>query len=130
MNIEEVVRKYYDSRKALNKATYQIEVLQKNNERLMQYDCGAYVNQINERVNNNIKKIVEQRLKISNIEEKFSSVDYVINNLDDEDKQILEKRYRYNKALEALGLEFNISKASAYRRLNKIVNQIEVELKA
>lgn len=79
---------------------------------------------IEKKIQENNKKILEKVLIISDISEENSDIEFAIGLLEDEEKKIIELRYKKNKKFQPMSDNFNMSASTVARKVCRIVRKI------
>ncbi|WP_027633441.1 sigma factor-like helix-turn-helix DNA-binding protein [Clostridium hydrogeniformans] len=127
-DVEQIIKDYYDKKKIQDKLKYEIDILKKNNSNLEEYIrvMNSRKDFIVARIEENNEKILDKQLKVNDISEENSNIEFILNFfLDDTEKQIIELRYKKNKQYQAMVDIVNMSKSTISRRVNKIIEKLE-----
>ena len=102
-----------------------------NTERLEKYKLNLALDNyddIDNKIKDNNKKIIDKQLRMDNIIEENAALEYLIDSLDDDSRKLLELRYKKDKGYQYMVYDFNLSKSAIARRNIKLVKKIELEL--
>jgi len=129
-NVEKTIREYYEKKKIQDRLNYEIDVLKENNLKLNEYlKASEYKAEIvAKRIENNNYKILDKQLRINDVMEEHAYIEFIIETLDDEDKRIIELRYKNNKKYQAMVSSLKMSQSTISRRVNKILGNIKSQI--
>ncbi|WFD09751.1 hypothetical protein [Tepidibacter hydrothermalis] len=83
------------------------------------------IGQVEKEFKDTNKKLIKLKLDLTEIESKLESMDYILNQLDEESKEYIELRYGNKASYYTIASELNIGKSTAERRRKSIVSSIE-----
>lgn len=126
---ESIIKNYYKVKKLENKLKFELGLLEEHNEKLKEYqDWDENNKELRKRIENNNKKIIDKQIKINDIINEIIEIQYIIESLDDEEKKIVELKYKKKETYEFMEREIGMSKATITRRLKKIFNKLNEEI--
>lgn len=71
-----------------------------------------------------IKRIYKMDSKVRNMENLIHEMDYNLSLLNEEERKIVELKYKSKKSIAAISMEMNISLTTTYRRKDKIISNL------
>lgn len=133
INIENRIVEYFESKKEAAKIKHEIDVIQENNNKLIElreqlYIVGETLETIDSKIIENNNKIFNKFLVLSELSEKNAPLAFIFEQLNNEDRKILELRYRKKYSFTYMTGDLHRSKSSLSRRNTKILSIIEHEL--
>lgn len=125
MRSEIILQNFYNKKKRRTQLEYEIERLEKSNKHLIEYK-KAYdlLENIERRIYINNKLIAEKYIEIDNIIKEISEIEYAIDNLTDEERNISKLRFAKKKEYQVISSELSMSKSTVFRRVRKIIDKI------
>lgn len=126
---EELLKDFYKKRRTLDKLEYEIDVLTKNNEemkKIMETDFKS--NAIGKRIEKNNNMILNKSLQASDIRTETAAAEFIISSLPEEERNIIEMRYKYGRDYQFIVKELSMSKSTISRRISNVANILEEEL--
>lgn len=121
--IDDILVEHYKKRKELEQLKYDVDILERNMEVIKKYKTNNKY--IQERIQENINVLVCKKLVLDALVWEVSNINVILNTLDDEEKKIIELRYKRKKNYQDIMEELNISKSQFFRKLNLILMYIE-----
>ncbi|KAJ51082.1 putative DNA-binding protein YlxM (UPF0122 family) [Clostridium tetanomorphum] len=70
------------------------------------------------------QRILKLHTRIRDIEVNIGDINYNINLLEEEDRKFLRYKYGDNKSIEQISIIFNMSRATAYRKKDNLINHM------
>ena len=127
MRAEIILKNYYKKDKRRKQLECEIEKLEKSNEHLNKYvnSCLVIAN-IKERISINNNLITEKYVEIDNIIKEISYVEHIIQDFTEEERRISKLRFENKKEYQAIVCVLNMSKSTVCRRVNNILEKIEL----
>lgn len=126
---ENIIKNYYKVKKLESKIKFELGLLEEHNEKLKECQNWDENNkELKERIQNNNNKIIDKQIKINDIINEIIEIQYIIESLDDDEKKIVELKYKKKETYEFMEREIGMSKATILRRLNKIFNKLNDEI--
>ena len=121
-----ILENYYKNIKRRNQLECEIDKLEKSNEHLKKY-LNVYdpVANMEKRIHLNNKLIADKYIEIDNIIRETSNIEYVINNLTDEERKISKLRFDKKKEYISISREMNMSQSTVCRRVREILLKID-----
>lgn len=126
---EELLKEFYKKRRTLDKLEYEIDVLTKNNEemkKIMETDFKS--NAISKRIEKNNNMILNKSLQASDIRTETAAAEFIISSLPEEERTIIEMRYKHGRDYQFIVKELSMSKSTISRRISNVANILEEEL--
>lgn len=124
--IDDILVEYYKKRNEIGQLKSDIDVLEKNIEIIKTYKTNNMY--LKERINENINGLVCKKLVLDALIWEVSNINVILSTLDEEEKKIIELRYKRKKNYQDIMEELNISKSQFFRKLNLILLYIEKKL--
>lgn len=127
-DMKNLLKKYYENERIKEMLIYEINLFNKIIEDLEKFRC---INEeknllVEEKVNEIKSKILAKQIEINEISQKYVAVEYALQLIDQEDREIIRNIYGRSKKYCAVSLKFNISKSALSRRMTKVLSEIEV----
>ncbi|WP_338631865.1 sigma factor-like helix-turn-helix DNA-binding protein [Clostridium baratii] len=124
--IDDILVEYYKKRNEIGQLKSDIDVLEKNIEIIKTYKTNNMY--LKDRINENINGLVCKKLVLDALIWEVSNINVILSTLDEEEKKIIELRYKRKKNYQDIMEELNISKSQFFRKLNLILLYIEKKL--
>ncbi|WWU66797.1 sigma factor-like helix-turn-helix DNA-binding protein (plasmid) [Clostridium baratii] len=124
--IDDILVEYYKKRTEIGQLKSDIDVLEKNIEIIKTYKTNNIY--LKERINENINGLVCKKLVLDALIWEVSNINVILSTLDEEEKKIIELRYKRKKNYQDIMEELSISKSQFFRKLNLILLYIEKKL--
>lgn len=124
--IDDILVEYYKKRNEIDQLKSDIDVLEKNIEIIKTYKTNNIY--LKERINENINGLVCKKLVLDALIWEVSNINVILSTLDEEEKKIIELRYKRKKNYQDIMEELSISKSQFFRKLNLILLYIEKKL--
>lgn len=124
--IDDILVEYYKKRNEIGQLKSDIYVLEKNIEIIKTYKTNNM--DLKYRINENINGLVCKKLVLDALIWEVSNINVILSTLDEEEKKIIELRYKRKKNYQDIMEELNISKSQFFRKLNLILMYIEKKL--
>lgn len=129
MNIKEKVQQYYSDLKRLDKYKYEIKVLKDSIDCIEeQLDDGVYNEKVKERLLQKKDVVLQKSLLMNELAEELAGIEFCIGSLDEQDRLLLEYKYGKRAQYNEIELKLNMSRSTVYRRVEKLLDQIEKEI--
>lgn len=129
MNIKEKVQQYYNDLKRLDKYKYEIKVLKDSIDCIEeQLDDGVYNEKVKERLLQKKDVVLQKSLVMNELAEELAGIEFCIGSLDEQDRLLLEYKYGKRAQYNEIELKLNMSRSTVYRRVEKLLDQIEKEI--
>ena len=126
---EEILKEFYKKKRTQNKLEYEIEILRNSNQEMKEVLEREFKSDlIIARINKNENIIVEKQLKVNELRSQIAATEFIIDSLSDEERAIIEMRYKYKRDYQRIVDDLNLSKSTIARRINCIVSLLEDEL--
>ena len=126
---ETKLKEFYKKKRTQNKLEYEIDILANSNNEMkaiIENDFKSDV--ISERIERNNNIITDKHLKVNDIKAELAAMEFIISSLPEDEKTIIEMRYKNNKDYQSIVEELNISKSTISRRISNVFNILEEEL--
>lgn len=124
--IEDMLVEHYKKRKEIEQLKCDIDILEKNMEIIKKYKTNNKY--IQERIQENINGLVCKKLMLDALVWEASDINMILNTLNDEEKKIIELRYKKKKNYQEIIDLLNMSKSQFFRKLNLIIMYIEKKI--
>lgn len=126
---EEILKEFYKKKRTQNKLEYEIEILRKSNQEMKEVLEREFKSDlIIARINKNENIMVEKQLKVNELRSQIAATEFIIDSLSDEERAIIEMRYKYKRDYQTIVDDLNLSKSTIARRISNIVDILEDEL--
>lgn len=127
---QDILKDYYNKKNMEEKLRYELNILEENNEKLKCYlNLNLENDELKSRIEKNNRKIIDKQIKINDIIQGIIDIEYIIESLENDEKKLIEMKYRKNNKYDAIELELNISRATITRKIGKILERINVSVK-
>lgn len=124
--IDEIMINHYKKLKEISHLKCDIEVLEKNIDFVKSYKTDNKY--IQKRIKENINVLVCKKLLLDALMWEVSTLERILSALEDDEKRIIELRYRDKKNYKEIIGILNISKSKYFRMLNITLLYIEKKL--
>lgn len=122
---QDILKDYYNKKNMEEKLRYELNILEENNEKLKCYlNLNLENDELKSRIEKNNRKIIDKQIKINDIIQGIIDIEYIIESLENDEKKLIEMKYRKNNKYDAIELELNISRATITRKIGKILERI------
>lgn len=134
---EQKIKDYYNNLKLSTKTRHELEIINQNLCRLkkIKSECQSInfnrkkLEELQIKIDDNYEKLIDKELKIAQILEMNSELEYIISKiLDEEDRRIIELRIKNNETFDELIDIFHMSKSTICRKFNRIIKNIGEKL--
>ena len=123
---EEKIINYYRYKRKIKRLEYEIGLLEKNNLDLEKCKIEDNEIEIENRIENNKRKIIDKRIQLSEIINENINLESFIVTLSNDDKEICELRYYKELGYQEIGRVLHISNSTISRRINNILGRINI----
>jgi RNA polymerase sigma factor (sigma-70 family) len=129
-NAEILIKNYYEKKKIQEKLKFEIEILKNNNLMLQEHlvSMKSKNDFISRKIEDNNEKILTKQIMINDIAETNANIEFIIKDLDETDREIIELRFKKNKQYQAMGDSLNMSTSTVSRKVCKIINKIDEDI--
>lgn len=124
--IDDILVEHYKQRKEIEVLKYDIDILEKNIEVIKNYKTDNKY--LQDRIKENINGLVYKKLMLDALIWEVTTIKVILNTLDDEEKKIIELRYKKKKNYQEIIDLLNMSKSQFFRKLNLILLYIEKKI--
>ena len=124
--IDDILVEHYKQRKEIEVLKCDIDILEKNIEVIKNYKTDNKY--LQDRIKENINGLVYKKLMLDALIWEVAEIKVILNTLDDEEKKIIELRYKKKKNYQEIIDLLNMSKSQFFRKLNLILLYIEKKL--
>lgn len=124
--IDDILVEHYKQRKEIEVLKCDIDILEKNIEVIKNYKTDNKY--LQDRIKENINGLVYKKLMLDALIWEVTTIKVILNTLDNEEKKIIELRYKKKKNYQEIIDILNMSKSQFFRKLNLILLYIEKKL--
>lgn len=121
---EEKIINYYRYKRLIKRLEYEIGLLEKTNVDLEKCKFEDNKIDIENKVENNKRKIIDKRIKLNEIINENINVESFLVTLNKDDKELCELRYNKELGYQEIGRVLHISNSTISRRINNILRSI------
>lgn len=126
-NIENEIVEYYKNKKKKEQLEYEIGLLEKSNEDLIKYSGIENKEYINRRIERNKSKLIKKNIEKDELINRILNMDSVIAQLNQEEKELCELRYKKRMEYQAIAYSLNVSRSTICRRVQALVCYLKKE---
>lgn len=125
--VENEVIEYYRNKKKKEQLEYEIGLLEKSNEDLIKYICIENKEYINRRIERNKSKLIKKNIEKDELINRILNMDSVIAQLNQEEKELCELRYKNRMEYQAIAYSLNVSRSTICRKVQALVENLKEE---
>lgn len=125
--IEREVIEYYRNKKKKEQLEYEIGLLEKSNEDLIKYSGIENKEYINRRIERNKNKLIKKNIEKDELINRILNMDYIIAQLNQEEKELCELRYKKRMEYQAIAYSLNVSRSTICRKVQALVENLKEE---
>lgn len=125
--IEREVIEYYRNKKKKEQLEYEIGLLEKSNEDLIKYSGIENKEYINRRIERNKNKLIKKNIEKDDLINRILNIDSVIAQLNQEEKELCELRYKKRMEYQAIAYSLNVSRSTICRKVQALVENLKEE---
>ena len=125
--IEREVIEYYRNKKKKEQLEYEIGLLEKSNEDLIKYSGIENKEYINRRIERNKSKLVKKNIEKDELINRILNMDSIIAQLNQEEKELCELRYKKRMEYQAIAYSLNVSRSTICRKVQALVENLKEE---
>ena len=125
--IEREVIEYYRNKKKKEQLEYEIGLLEKSNEDLIKYSGIENKEYINIRIERNKNKLIKKNIEKDDLINRILNIDSVIAQLNQEEKELCELRYKKRMEYQAIAYSLNVSRSTICRKVQALVENLKGE---
>lgn len=126
-NVENEVIEYYKNKKKKEQLEYEIGLLEKSNEDLIKYSCIENKEYINRRIERNKSKLIKKNIEKDELINRILNMDSIIAQLNQEEKELCELRYKKRMEYQAIAYSLNVSRSTICRKVQALVENLKEE---
>ena len=126
-NIENEIVEYYRNKKKKEQLEYEIGLLEKSNEDLIKYSGIENKEYINRRIERNKSKLIKKNIEKDELINRILNMDSVIAQLNQEEKELCELRYKKRMEYQSIAYSLNVSRSTICRRIQALVKNLKAE---
>lgn len=125
--IEKEVIEYYRNKKKKEQLEYEIGLLEKSNEDLIKYSGIENKEYINRRIERNKNKLIKKNIEKDDLINRILNMDSIIAQLNQEEKELCELRYKKRMEYQAIAYSLNVSRSTICRKVQALVENLKGE---
>lgn len=125
--VENEVIEYYRNKKKKEQLEYEIGLLEKSNEDLIKYSGIENKEYINRRIERNKSKLVKKNIEKDELINRILNMDSIIAQLNQEEKELCELRYKKRMEYQAIAYSLNVSRSTICRKVQALVENLKEE---
>lgn len=125
--VESEVIEYYRNKKKKEQLEYEIGLLEKSNEDLIKYSGIENKEYINRRIERNKSKLVKKNIEKDELINRILNMDSIIAQLNQEEKELCELRYKKRMEYQAIAYSLNVSRSTICRKVQALVENLKEE---
>ena len=125
--VESEVIEYYRNKKKKEQLEYEIGLLEKSNEDLIKYSGIENKEYINRRIERNKSKLIKKNIENDELINRILNMDSVIAQLNQEEKELCELRYKKRMEYQSIAYSLNVSRSTICRRIQALVKNLKAE---
>ena len=125
--IENEVIEYYRNKKKKEQLEYEIGLLEKSNEDLIKYSGIENKEYINRRIERNKNKLIKKNIEKDDLINRILNMDSIIAQLNQEEKELCELRYKKRMEYQAIAYNLNVSRSTICRKVQALVENLKGE---
>ena len=125
--VENEVIEYYRNKKRKEQLEYEIGLLEKSNEDLIKYICIENKEYINRRIERNKSKLIKKNIEKDELINRILNMDSIIAQLNQEEKELCELRYKNRMEYQAIAYSLNVSRSTICRKVQALVENLKEE---
>ena len=125
--IEREVIEYYRNKKKKEQLEYEIGLLEKSNEDLIKYSGIENKEYINRRIERNKNKLIKKNIEKDDLINRILNMDSIIAQLNQEEKELCELRYKKRMEYQAIAYSLNVSRSTICRKVQSLVENLKEE---
>lgn len=125
--VESEVIEYYRNKKKKEQLEYEIGLLEKSNEDLIKYSGIENKEYINRRIERNKSKLIKKNIEKDELINRILNMDSIIAQLNQEEKELCELRYKKRMEYQAIAYSLNVSRSTICRKVQALVENLKEE---